>query len=73
VSLQKIVSYTRMSRSARVSADELARHLGITLRSANRLLSKIEANGGASCYIESLKGGRGRPKKCYNLALGGLL
>ncbi|MGA2548225.1 MAG: hypothetical protein ABSF43_16885 [Rectinemataceae bacterium] len=73
VSLQKIVAYARVSQSTRISADELARHLGITLRSANRLLSKIEANGGASCYLENLKGGRGRPRKCYDLALGDIL
>jgi hypothetical protein len=73
VSLQKIVAYARMSRSTRISADELARHLGITLRSANRLLSKIEANGGATCYVENLTGGPGRPRKCYDLAFGGLI
>jgi hypothetical protein len=73
VSLQKIVAYARVSQSAHISADELARHLGITTRSANRLLSKIEANGGASCYLENLTGGRGRPKKCYELNLAGLL
>ena len=73
LSLQKIVAYARVSQSTRISADELARHLGITLRSANRLLSKIEANGGASCYLENLKGGRGRPRKCYDVALEGIL
>jgi hypothetical protein len=73
MSLQKIVAYARVSHSTRISAVELARHLGITLRGANRLLSKIEANGGATCYHENLSGGRGRPRKHYILALGSLI
>ena len=73
LSLQRIVAYARVSGSTRVRADELAEHLGITLRSASRLLGKIEANGGATCYLENLSGGRGRPRKYYDLDLGGMV
>jgi Bacterial regulatory proteins, crp family len=72
LSLQKIVAYVSMSGSTRVRADELAEYLGITLRSASRLLGKIEANGGAICYLENSSGGRGRPRKYYDLDLGGM-
>ena len=67
LSLQKIIILTKMRRSTRLSADELAAHLGVTLRSANRLLNKIEANGGASSFDENLVGGRGRPRKYYDI------
>ena len=72
LSLQRIVAYVRVSGSSRVRADELAEQLGITLRSASRLLRKIEANGGATCYLENLRGGRGRPRKYYDLDLGAM-
>ncbi|MDA8410179.1 MAG: hypothetical protein M0001_07290 [Treponema sp.] len=67
LSLQKIIILTKMRQSTRVSADELAAHLGVTLRSANRLLNKIEANGGATSFDENLVGGRGRPRKYYDI------
>lgn len=73
LSLQKILAFARSSGSTRLYSDELARSLGVTLRSANRLLRKIEAGGGATSYLENARGGRGRPRKRYELRLGGII
>lgn len=66
VQLQKIVSYVVLRDDVNVTAEDLAPQLEVTLRSASRLLSRIERRGGARVYLES-SGKRGRPKKCYEL------
>jgi hypothetical protein len=67
LNLQKIIAYTKIKQSTRISAFELAGFLNITMRSASRLLNKLEEGGGAQSYSENLKGGRGRPKKYYDI------
>lgn len=67
INLQKIISYTKLRHSTKISADELAHYLSVTVRSANRILNTIEQNGGARSYREKLGDGRGRPKKYYDL------
>ena len=67
INLQKIIAYTKIKQSTKISAYELAGFLDITVRSASRLLNKLEDGGGAQSYSENLKGGRGRPKKYYDI------
>jgi hypothetical protein len=67
VNLQKIIAFAKVTRSSRMTAEQLAQYMGITLRSANRLLNRIESSGGAACYYEKMSDGRGRPRKCYDL------
>lgn len=66
VNLQKILAYTKLSNSNAVTAEDLAIFLGVTTRSAGRLLQKILSGGGAGTYEEA-SGSRGRPKKYYKL------
>ena len=69
INLQKIIAYTKIKQSARISAFELAGFLDITVRSASRLLNKMEERGGAQGYTENCRGGRGRPKKYYDIVI----
>lgn len=64
--MQKILAYSKLSNSAAVTAGGGAEFLGVTTRSARRLLKKILDGGGASFYEETA-GGRGRPQKHYKL------
>lgn len=67
INLQKIIAFTKIKQSSKISAYELAGFLDITVRSASRLLNKMEEKGGAQSYTENLRGGRGRPKKYYDI------
>ncbi len=67
VNLQKIKAFIEVNNSPKVTADKLAEYLGVTVRTASRLLNKIEQHHGVVSYFENIKGGRGRPKKFYDL------
>lgn len=67
VILQKIMAFAKLGNAGSITADELADYLGVTVRTANRILTRILAAGGARVYQENLSGGRGRPKKYYEL------
>lgn len=69
INLQKIISYTKIRQSTKISAYELAGFLDVTVRSANRLLNKMEQRGGAHSYSENIRGGRGRPMKYYDIVI----
>jgi len=65
LTIQKIIGVTNKLNTNELSAEDLATNLGITLRSANRILSKIVDNNGASVIQEKQEKLRGRPKKIY--------
>lgn len=67
VNLQKIIAFTKLSNTNNITADELADFMGVTVRTANRILTKILFAGDAHVYEENVSGGRGRPKKYYEL------
>jgi len=67
INIQKIITLTDLLQSTMVSGSQLANHLGITIRSANRLLKQIEEFGGATSHTEKINEGRGRPTKYYDL------
>jgi hypothetical protein len=67
VYIQKIMSFAKLGNTDRVSADELADYLEVTVRTANRILTRILQSGGARVYEENVGGGRGRPRKFYEL------
>jgi len=69
LNLQKIISFARLNQSAPFTAYQLAEYLGVTVRSASRLINKIEKYGGAVSYIENSSSGRGRPRKYYTLTM----
>ncbi len=69
INLQKIISFSILNQEKPFAADQLADYLKVTVRSASRLINKIEKNGGAKSYDENLSSGRGRPKKYFKLML----
>lgn len=68
LNLQKVMACARMSNSNIVTAEGLANYMGVTQRTASRILGKILNNHGAECYSENISGRPGRPKKYYNLS-----
>jgi hypothetical protein len=67
INLQKIMSYAKMAGTNKISSEDVARCLSITLRGANRILNKIEEKSQAKSIFERRDAGKGRPKKYYEL------
>lgn len=67
VRLQKVVSFARLKNTNTATTDEFAAFMDVTVRTANRILGKISEAGGARVYEENIGGGKGRPKKHYEL------
>lgn len=67
LNIQKIMAVLKKLNTNELTADDLAFHLGITLRSSNRILNKLVEKGGAeiSCFKQEKL--RGRPKKVYSI------
>ena len=67
INLQKIMSYAKMVGTNKLTSEDVARCLSITVRGANRILNKIEEKKQAKSIFERLDAGKGRPKKYYEL------
>lgn len=67
INLQKIMSYAKMTGTNKLTSDDVAKCLSITVRGANRILNKIEEKELAKSIFERLDSGKGRPKKYYAL------
>ncbi len=67
INLQKIMSYAKMAGTNKLTSDDVAKCLSITVRGANRILNKIEEKRLAKSIFERLDSGKGRPKKYYEL------
>ena len=67
INLQKIISYAAMMGTNKLTSEDVARCLSITVRGANRILNKIEEKALATSIFERLDAGKGRPKKYYVL------
>jgi len=65
--LQKVISYSKINKTTILTSASLASYLGISLRSASRIMTKIAEGGGAETFEENTDGGKGRPKKYFNL------
>jgi predicted transcriptional regulator len=65
--IQKIMAVISKLQTNELTAEDLAYHLGITLRQANRILNKLEENGAAHISHRKQEKLRGRPKKVYKL------
>ncbi|MCZ8512519.1 HTH domain-containing protein [Paenibacillus filicis] len=68
--LQKIVAVLAKTERSEITAEELAYHLGVTIRSANRILNQLEEKGVAEVTYVKQEKLRGRPKKIYRIQLG---
>lgn len=67
--LQKMLACGKVSGSNIMTAHELAEFMGVTRRSASRILNKVVAAGGARIYAENPSGRKGRPTIQYELQL----
>ncbi|NNV09857.1 HTH domain-containing protein, partial [Geobacillus sp. MMMUD3] len=67
--LQKILAVLAKTESNELTADELAYHLGLTVRSANRILNRLEEKGVAKILYKKQEKLRGRPTKIYQIQL----
>lgn len=67
INLQKIMSYAKMAGTNKLTSEDVAKCLSITVRGANRILNKIEEKKQAKSIFERLDSGKGRPKKYYEL------
>lgn len=65
LNVQKIMSVINKLNTNELTADDLAFHLGITLRSSSRILNKLVENGAAKVSYLKQEKLRGRPKKVY--------
>nr|WP_263323796.1 transcriptional regulator [Neobacillus sp. Marseille-Q6967] len=65
--IRRILAVMDKIQSNELVADDLAIHLGITVRAATRILSKLEENGVAEVSHKKQKKLKGRPKKSYKI------
>lgn len=68
--VNKLVAFVEKSDRSRFTAIELACAFGITLRSARRILTKLEQASFVLASGEEQPAARGRPRKIYQLSLG---
>ncbi|MNO22783.1 hypothetical protein D3C76_125680 [compost metagenome] len=67
INLQKIMSYAEIMRTNKLSSEDVAGCLSITVRGANRILNKIEESKYVQPVFEKRENSKGRPKKYYEL------
>ena len=67
INLQKIMSFAKLIGTNKLTSEDVARCLSITVRGANRILNKLEEKSQARSIFERLDSGKGRPKKYYEL------
>ena len=67
--INRLISFCRCHGSSKLTAAELANGLGITIRSARRILSKLEQSQLACVIGEEQPVGKGRPRQLYQLKL----
>ncbi len=67
--IKKILATMQKSNTNEFSADDLAAYLGVSTRSTNRILNKLEEAGKAEVVYKKQQKLRGRPKKIYRIML----
>lgn len=67
INLQKIISYAEIMRTNKLSSEDVAQCLSMTVRGANRILNKIEEKNYVQTVFEKRDNSKGRPKKYYEL------
>ncbi|MEQ2398811.1 hypothetical protein [Merdimmobilis hominis] len=73
LAVQKILSVLEKLGRDQLTSQELAEYLGITQRSASRLLGQITQRGGAQEVLSDGPSRRGRPQKRYQITFDALL
>lgn len=69
LTIQKLISIIKMTGSYELTTTELADHMGVTVRNANRILRNLENGGAATIAHTRSTTSKGRPVKVYRLNL----
>lgn len=72
LTIQKVAASAKLSGSNRITTQELAHRLGVTVRNANRILGSMAEGGAARVILEQTSKSRGRPVKVYELTFDAL-
>ena len=67
INLQKIMSYAEIMGTNKLSSEDVAQCLSMTVKGANRILNIIEEKNYARTVFEKRDTGKGRSKKYYEL------
>lgn len=62
INLQKIMSYAEIMRTNKLSSEDVAECLSMTVKGANRILNKIEESKQVQTVFEKRDNSKGRPK-----------
>ncbi len=69
LTIQKLISIRKLTGSSKLTTQDLAERMGVTVRNANRILSSLEKGGAASVAYTQSPTSKGRPVKVYELRL----
>lgn len=69
LNLKKILTVIQKSKTDEITSEDIALHLGITTRSANRILNELENKKIAEYLYTKHEKQRGRPKKVFKIKL----
>lgn len=67
LTIQKLNTILQITGSNKMTSQDLAEHLGVTLRNANRILNQLEKGGAATMVYSHSSTSKGRPVKVYEL------
>lgn len=65
--IQKTLAVIEQTNTNELSSQDISYYLGITLRSANRFLNRLEEKGAAKVSFKKQEKLRGRPQKIYKI------
>lgn len=69
ITIQKLISYQKITGTSKVTCQELASRFGVTVRNANRILQNLLKGGYAHIAYTRTSNSKGRPTKVYELNL----
>lgn len=67
LTIQKMISIIKMTGTNKMTTQDLAERLGVTVRNANRILNNLEKGGAAVIVYTQSVTSKGRPVKVYEL------
>lgn len=67
LTIQKIMSITKLTGSSQITTQTLATHMDVTIRNAQRILTNLEKGGAATLAYTHSTNSKGRPVKVYEL------
>ena len=67
ITIQKLISYQKLTGSNKVTTQELSARFGVTVRNANRIFQNLQEGGYAHLAYTQTSNSKGRPVKVYEL------